>query len=679
MLDYKDNYILNKLITANQALTILDISLLLGISQRSVYYSIARINEYLESRNLPQLNSKRREGVKIDAFAKEQLKIDFSESLEFEYLYTQQERNAIQILMILCFDEIINISYFAEKFSLSRNTIVSDIKEARKKISIYNLALEFDSNQGYIIEGSPLRKRSVILNLISKYEYLLKINSYNLFSEKDFKTAYDKFIMLENIVRIRYVHSTIRYLAILVAIIKKKQLEVVKFAPLDESMLIKSKEYRAVKEAFKTYITADELLYLTLHLLGIRVQTPLELENFEDDYAAETVNYLISEFSKSTLIYFDNQGQLFKDLYLHMKQALFRFKYGIIFENEIKDSIFKNYPQVTHVTKTICSKLEERIGYPISDDDVAYIATHFGAHLKREKRELKRWKVILVCLNGVATSKLLKKELDSLVSNIEIINVVRVEEVEGFKNKVDFIISTVPIKCESANPKFLQINPILTKDDKIKILSLFGEKKVNHNQKYLAKLIYGDIEEYIVENKTKLVKSKIQQRIRQEIKELSIYEKGLRVMLKDLIDESRIIFRDSVSNWEESIELSALPLLKAGDIEKKYVEKVIQNVKELGPYIVVAPNFVISHARPEAGVNRLAMSLLVLQKPVNFSETKDRKARVIVTLAAPDGEKHLLALQQLSTLLVEAGDKLLEVKSTEEVLTLINHYSQKEY
>ncbi|MCD6482106.1 MAG: PTS sugar transporter subunit IIA [Candidatus Izimaplasma sp.] len=149
-------------------------------------------------------------------------------------------------------------------------------------------------------------------------------------------------------------------------------------------------------------------------------------------------------------------------------------------------------------------------------------------------------------------------------------------------------------------------------------------------------------------------------------------------MLKELIDENKIAFIDKVNNWEESIILSAKPLLEDNYIEKKYIHKVIENVKKLGPYIVIAPKIAISHARPEEGVNRLGMSILIIKEAVNFSEDKDRKVNIVITLAAPDNEKHLLALQQLSELLMASLDELLAAKDKKTILDLIKKYSKKE-
>jgi mannitol/fructose-specific phosphotransferase system IIA component (Ntr-type) len=71
------------------------------------------------------------------------------------------------------------------------------------------------------------------------------------------------------------------------------------------------------------------------------------------------------------------------------------------------------------------------------------------------------------------------------------------------------------------------------------------------------------------------------------------------------------------------------------------------------------------------------MSMLILKESVSFSDEKDRNARIIVTLSAPDPDSHLVALGQLSELLMEEADKLLEMNSKEDVLALVDQYSNK--
>ncbi len=677
LLDYKDNYLLNLLISSDYTLNISDIQKLLGVSQRSAYYSISKINDYLELQGLPKLVNKRQVGILIDPLVKDKLADTVSDTLGELYICTGSERIVLEILILLIKRDFINIMYFEALFGVSRNTIVNDIKEIRNMISVYNLALEYDNFAGYQIEGLPIRKRSVILNLISNYEYLIKIKSFDMYTDEVVASTLEILKILEKELNIKYVNTTLNYLSILISIIKINDLEPISLGEEDKKVVEDSDEFRACKKIVGSFLSEKEYYYLALHLLGLRIQFAEEYELDENDYVKEIVDFLIEEFSKTTLIYFDDDSDLFNHLYTHMKQAMFRLKYGIIYQNELKHQILETYPQVSQVTKTICQRLEKKIGYPIGDDDITFIAMHFGGYLKREKRDILQVKVLLVCLNGVATSKLLRKELEYLLGNLEIIDAVRLDEVAQYKDEVDYIISTVPIKDRSIKKKTLIVNPILTDLDKTKIISFMGLVNPSKSEYDLSDNIVKDIIDYIPASKVDEVRKLILNRVSNNNKKIKIDTEGKKkYMLNDLIKKDKILFTDQVSSWEEAIKLSAKPLLSNNIIEERYVEKVISNVKALGPYIVIAPNIAISHARPEDGANDLGMTVLVLKEAIFFNEKQDRPVRVVVTLAAPDNEKHLLALQQLSQLLMEDLDNLLVATDADQVLKLVEKYSK---
>jgi mannitol operon transcriptional antiterminator len=161
----------------------------------------------------------------------------------------------------------------------------------------------------------------------------------------------------------------------------------------------------------------------------------------------------------------------------------------------------------------------------------------------------------------------------------------------------------------------------------------------------------------------------------QELKEYlykpnSIIQEDNRPMLNDLITKDMIQLLDEVTDWEEAIQLASRPLLKGHYIKEDYITAMIDNVKKFGPYVVMSPQVAIPHARPECGVNKIGMSLLLLKKGVVFSVDGEERVRIIIILAAVDNETHLQALAQLSTLLMEEDDVKHIINSTHATNTL---------
>ena len=246
------------------------------------------------------------------------------------------------------------------------------------------------------------------------------------------------------------------------------------------------------------------------------------------------------------------------------------------------------------------------------------------------------------------------------------------------KDEVDYIISTVPIKDRKIKSKTLQVNAILTDKDKANLISFMGLVNPTKNEVSVSERILQDITDYLPADKINEVRKIILNRISNGNKKITVETEGKKTyMLNDLIKRDKILFANSVKTWEDAIWLSAKPLLDDNTIENRYCDKVISNVNELGPYICIAPHIAISHARPQDGANGLGMTILVLEEPAYFDKNNmERPTRVIVTLAAPDNEQHLLALQQLSRLLMEDLDNLLTATSEDQILKLVQKYSE---
>jgi len=126
---------------------------------------------------------------------------------------------------------------------------------------------------------------------------------------------------------------------------------------------------------------------------------------------------------------------------------------------------------------------------------------------------------------------------------------------------------------------------------------------------------------------------------------------------------------DEVSSWEEAVRLAGSMLVRDGVVEPKYVDKMIEVTKELGPYAVIAPGVAMPHARPSDGALKLGASLLLVRGSVNFGSHND-PVRIVIAFATPDKEAHLQFLQELAALLGRADDlvKQLAVSHSKEEL-----------
>lgn len=506
MLDYKDNYILKQLATSEAILTISELQEKLEMSQRSIYYSLERINYYLERLDLPTIINKR--GVGLLVHDKVITYLNQNElTIKDVYICTSKERNNLQVLYILLSNEYINISLLMERFNVSRSTILKDLREIRQIVAEYHLVLEYNIDKGYEIHGSEIQKRSLILVIHSDYNYLLQLKSENYHSDDDVNTLMSLFVRVEEKLNVIYVRSTLQQLAILLAVIKNSNRPNVIFDHDDDKYLRSTKEFNIVSEVFKDFISANEYTYLAMHLLALRIQYSKNThKDNEDKYVKELVHFIMNEFYNLTLIDIKHRDELFHNLYTHMKPALFRFKYSITYRNELKDQIMNEFSKVYRITKIITKKLEKIIDYIISEDEIAYIAIYFGAMVEKEQQMIEHPRVLLVSLNGKALARNLKNEIESFTKDVVIIEAYRESDVNSFKDKVDYIISTESLKDLVTKAKTMIVNPILSDRERHKIINFLKLTNTNLYNADVTDSIMADIREYILDSKEEEVK-----------------------------------------------------------------------------------------------------------------------------------------------------------------------------
>ncbi len=140
------------------------------------------------------------------------------------------------------------------------------------------------------------------------------------------------------------------------------------------------------------------------------------------------------------------------------------------------------------------------------------------------------------------------------------------------------------------------------------------------------------------------------------------------------LSEDLITFEKGFSSWEDAIKTSSKELVKQGYMTEEYVQAMIDIVKEHGPYIVIAPNIAMPHARPEKGAKKVGFSVTVTEEPVKFQDDPMYHAKLLVTLSCVDSNTHLEMMQALVEVLGEEEnvEKILSTKNKTDIIKLFN-------
>ncbi|KML43200.1 BglG family transcription antiterminator [Cytobacillus firmus] len=703
ILDQRCMTILTKMVHAPSHVSPLELMEELQISKRTVYYDIDKINCWLKDQGLDELKYVRAAGFFLDEEEKQQIKQrlhSFDKAGSYEF--SRKERMAWTAILILTREKTIYLQDLMDKLGVSRSTLLADIKELKKQLSQFQVQLNFHKPSGYYIAGEEQDKRKMLIHFLSQVltnrgwndllsEVQLTIQdtpglSPEMFQRTDLETIYEILNESESFSGVHYTDEVMETLSAHIFMLIKRfnQEKYIKMDPVEKQVIKETKEYtaaqficRKIESGFHIEVPDDEACYLATYLLGAKISDydTHELENQDLAILKSIAAGMVDDFQKYACVFFQNRKELERNLLIHLKPAYFRIKYGIELENPLSKSVQESYQDLFILTKKVVHHFEYVLGKKVSDDEAAYIAMHFGGWIDKEGVRVEaRKKAAVVCASGIGTSRILQKQIEDLMPFVDVAYVYTVREYEKASlADLDFVISTTPVSRKKV-PVFI-VNPILNPSEKESLLKQVqaSEKKPrSENIDALMDIIrkHADIKD---ENML-IQELKVYYQSNKETKS----EVDQKPMLNEVLTADKIQFADSAASWQEALQLASQPLLADQSISQNYIDAMIENVKEMGPYIVIAPGIALPHARPEAGVNKLGMSFLQLKESCAFSEKPEHQVRLFFVLAAIDNETHLKALSQLSKMLSDSDnlEKLQKADTAADVLEIINQYSQ---
>lgn len=143
--------------------------------------------------------------------------------------------------------------------------------------------------------------------------------------------------------------------------------------------------------------------------------------------------------------------------------------------------------------------------------------------------------------------------------------------------------------------------------------------------------------------------------------------------LTDILPLEAIRVEASASDWPTAIRAAGELLVATGTATPEYTEAMIDNVRQNGPYIVVAPGFALAHARPDGSVRHTGMSWVHLDEPVAFGHQTNDPVTMVAGLAASDASDHQDVLAALATVLADPSRRtaLETARTAQDVVSIL--------
>lgn len=390
----------------------------------------------------------------------------------------------IRILINFLHNKMVNQEELADELFISLSTLKKYLKDIKNNLSKFNIKLITNCRNGIKIEGNEMQIRYCMSAYIFNHDNLLNLSNNKFVSDIFPKAEIDtiKDIVLKIILKHNIHLTDVAFKNLLVHIIitmrRAIKKNTVEYNETQQQYLQKSNYFIPASEilnAVNVQLGVDisnEVYYLTQHFIAS--QKFIESAKSRDDIFP-LVNDILKSIEANTEIDLSIDNELISGLMIHLIAAISRLKFNMNIKNDILKTVKDNYPLAFEMAVLAAEVLEKKERVKTNENEIGFLAIHFGASLERNKlntRKIKR--AIIVCSMGLSTALLVKSKLQRhFGENLHIEKVMSCYELtlEEIK-KVDFVFSTVPVAIDSS--KIVRITPIMSEADLLKV-----EKRIN--------------------------------------------------------------------------------------------------------------------------------------------------------------------------------------------------------
>lgn len=685
----RSHRILSLLITKaafGQTVTIDGLAEIFGVSSRTIRNDIHLINDYLGQKKLSPLQLGKQGSVAASS------DITAAASyLEEENFYSvrlsKDDRLVFTAVLLICASGYITLNEIADDLCVSRSTVVQDLEQTKSFFRENHLILLSHVNKGLLLEGRESDKRLMLFHMIRSSRTVFRSRPvvHHLIGCLPNITplGLEGRAVIEKIIN-EAEHTYGRYLTDQAFIQLRDYLEFslyrIQAGYVVERARQKNSKWemaKAILDELQRYflvnIPENEIssLGFVLNQLAYIHKTTVNREIVKMQVITRT---FIINISKEIGMNLQGDYPFYENLVNHLESTLSAVDPPKLMDLDIQE-LMEEYPEVRNAVRKNVSVFEEYVGRTLSETEADLIVVHVCAAIERNRNDARRYSVVLVYDGGIGTAQLLLARLEKYFR----LNVREIVPAHDLKNRnlegVDLLISTVALPGEEL--RYVQVDPVLTDEDCLRVGKQFSliQPKVESRDTARSLAAFEALQsiDRIIEQG--------QEHALEEIKSIvtDFFQEQRKIRLIDLLPAQAIRLEVSCSDWQEAIRESARYLLERGDIGPEYIEAMIRNVMQNGPYIVLAPGFAMPHEALNAGASRVGMSLIRLRKPVPFGKEAFDPVEWVCCLSAINKDTHLNAMFHLIGLF-NNGDfrlKLSKCGTPEAVFEIIKQYESK--
>ncbi|GFZ32381.1 transcription antitermination protein BlgG [Clostridium zeae] len=634
-----------EILAKNKGIALEKLSEELDVSTRSVRTYLKQLQNDIPS-NVVEIikddNSRYKLNIRDQQRFQELLDLNRRKKQEFSQLNNPEERIEYLINRLAALNEMVTIDELAEEINVGRTTLVNDLKKVDKQLSKYGLVLKRKTNSGIKIEGDEINLRLIILEHICKsYEdAIILMENNNIVSKEEILNIRNEIKI--NLKKIKFsftealIDNLVRYIVVMLLRINNNNK--IRLVKEQYKIISESKEYfvgeiikNIIEAALNTKIDDLETTFIVMPLL-VR-NAPLYHDSLITSSVGQNITELRKEIfkrvSEFTGLRLEEDEKQVKALEYHLHYALNRLALNLKYKNPMIDEIKEKCKLPYEVAKIAVMVIEERYEVKVGEDEIGYLALHFGTYIeKANEKFIKISKAAVICSTGFGTAQLLIIKLRKLLGeNIEFNSFSDGDFSSEIAMEYDMIFTTVDLS--------IQTDKVV-----VKITSIFDEAQLKEeieSQVFLYRSNKGAFNEgrYILD--------------RILDKELVFYLKENTLIENIQVMLDRLIERSIVSN----------------DFKKRVIEREKKAGTAFGGYIA------LPHAVDEI-VNEVVVSYGILDRLILVD---GKEVGLIILMAIPTEDKNR------TEMIVKTYEEIINLSNNKKIvhnLIKTNNYNEFE-
>ncbi|AEB07547.1 transcriptional antiterminator, BglG [Coriobacterium glomerans PW2] len=427
----------------------------LHVSARTIRTYVHRANRAMEG--FARITLSRESGYAIVEQDSQRIEAWLSDALRSVETspQTPQERIAYLLNDLLMRTDWITMDSLCDMLYISRSTLTGDLKGVERELNRFDLSLLKRPHRGIRVEGEEMARRVCLANIAVEsmsggdlvHGHLLAVVSR----------------CVENVAHAqRFQIVTTGYQSLLVhiaiALLRIKEGCYVPMASEHLERLRPAREYavaqmiaEGIEREIGIELPQEEIGYMAIHLAG--KQTLLDSQGdaqgivISDDVWG-VVSRMLECIWAAFRFDFRYDLELRMNLARHIVPLAVRLRYSMRLRNPMLPDIRIRYALAFAMAQEASHVLGAAYGSEPSDDEIGYIALAFALALERQKTEVSKKSILMVCASGAGSARLLefrcRREFADYIDTIATCDVLNLDAVDF--SGIDYVFTTVPIE-----------------------------------------------------------------------------------------------------------------------------------------------------------------------------------------------------------------------------------------